>query len=103
MGILDMKVVSHQGNRYLLVVVDRATKFLFGLPLPTKETLGISRKLLVRADPHLRHALADTLRPGEGARFGDHGASVPLAESVSRLRPGQPPQGTRDGGQRYQM
>ena len=46
MDILDMKVVSSKGNRYLLVVVDRASKFLFALALPTKETVGVSRKLL---------------------------------------------------------
>lgn len=46
LDILDMKVVSNKGNRYLLVVVDRATKFLSASPLPTKGTLGVSRKLL---------------------------------------------------------
>ena len=46
MDILDMKVVSSKGNRYLLVVVDRASKFLFAFALPTKETVGVSRKLL---------------------------------------------------------
>ena len=45
MDIQDMKVTSHKGNRYLLVVVDRATKFLSAFPLPTKEALGVSRKL----------------------------------------------------------
>eukprot|EP00752_Nemacystus_decipiens_P016023 g14325.t1 len=44
--IVDMKVETPTGNRYILVVVDRATKFLFGFPLPTKETVGVSRKLL---------------------------------------------------------
>ena len=46
MDILDMTTVSHKGNRYLLVVVDRATKFLVAFAPPTKETLGVSRKLL---------------------------------------------------------
>ena len=41
-----MKVVSSTGNRYLLVVVDRATKFLPAFPLPTKESVGVSKKLL---------------------------------------------------------
>eukprot|EP00752_Nemacystus_decipiens_P012408 g10995.t1 len=44
--MVDMKVETPTGNRYILVVVDRATKFLFGFPLPTKETIGVSRKLL---------------------------------------------------------
>jgi len=46
MDIQDMKVVSEAGNRYLLVVVDRATKFLLAYPLPSKGSLGVSQKLL---------------------------------------------------------
>ena len=43
MDILDMKVDSSTGNRHLLVVVDRATKFLSAFPLPTKESVGVAR------------------------------------------------------------
>ena len=39
MDILGIKSVSSTGIRYPLVVVDRATKFLFAFALPTKETL----------------------------------------------------------------
>ena len=46
MDIQDMKVTSDQGNRYLLIVVDRAAKFLTAFPLPTEEAVGVSRKLL---------------------------------------------------------
>ena len=46
MDIQDMTVTSDKGNRYLLVVVDRASKFLTAFPLPTKEAVGVSRKLL---------------------------------------------------------
>lgn len=46
MDIQDMKVTSDTGNRYLLVVVDRASKFLAAFPLPTKQAIGVSRKLL---------------------------------------------------------
>ena len=46
MGIQDMKVTSDKGNRYLLVMVDRASKFLTAFPLPTKEAVGVSRQLL---------------------------------------------------------
>ena len=46
MDIQDMKVTSDKGNRYLLVVVDRASKFLAAFPLPTKDALSVSRKLL---------------------------------------------------------
>lgn len=46
MDIPDMKVTSDGGNRYLLVVVDRGTKFLAAFPLPSKAAEGVSRKLL---------------------------------------------------------
>eukprot|EP00752_Nemacystus_decipiens_P018520 g16605.t1 len=42
----DMKVKSEKGNQYLLVVVDRASKFLAAFPLPNKDALSVSRKLL---------------------------------------------------------
>ncbi|CAN0166915.1 unnamed protein product, partial [Ectocarpus fasciculatus] len=46
MDIQDMKVTSDGGNRYLLAVVDRGTKFLAAFPLPSKAAEGVSRKLL---------------------------------------------------------
>jgi len=46
MDIQDLKQESQDGNRYLLVVVDRASKFLFAYPLPSKDAVGVSRKLL---------------------------------------------------------
>ena len=53
---------SDVGNKVLLVAVDKASKFLFAFPLPTKEALGVARTLLegmltlglplyVRSDP----------------------------------------------------
>eukprot|EP00752_Nemacystus_decipiens_P002232 g2117.t1 len=44
--IQDMKVKSEKGKQYLLVVVDRASKFLAAFPLPNKDALSVSRKLL---------------------------------------------------------
>eukprot|EP00752_Nemacystus_decipiens_P011522 g10231.t1 len=41
-----MKVKSENGNQYLLVVVDRDSKFLAAFPLPNKDALSVSRKLL---------------------------------------------------------
>ena len=46
MDTQDMKTTSGKGNRYLLVVVDRASKLLTVFPLPTKEATGVSRELL---------------------------------------------------------
>ena len=60
--IQDMGVKSDAGNKVLLVAFDKASKFLFAFPLPTKEAVGVARKLLevmltfglplyVRSDP----------------------------------------------------
>ena len=37
---------SEAGNKYLLVVVDRASKFLFAYPLPNKTVEIVAKKLL---------------------------------------------------------
>ena len=44
--IQDMGVKSDAGNKVLLVAVDKASKFLFALPLPTKKALEGAWKLL---------------------------------------------------------
>ena len=46
MDLQGMKKVSSAGNRYLLVVVDRASRFLFAYPLGSKDSVGVVRKLL---------------------------------------------------------
>ena len=46
MDIQDLKQELRDGNRYLLVVVDRASKFLFAYPLTSTDATGASRKPL---------------------------------------------------------
>ena len=46
MDIQDLKQGWQEGNRYLLVVVDRASKFLFAYPLPSKDAVAVRCKLL---------------------------------------------------------
>lgn len=46
-GVQDIKQVMETGNRYLLVLMDRATKFLFIFPLP-RESLEPMARLLVK-------------------------------------------------------
>ena len=46
MDLQEMKKVSSAGRRYLLVVVDRASRFLFAYPLEFKGSVGVARKLL---------------------------------------------------------
>ena len=44
--VLDMHEKSESDNRYLLLVINRASKFVFAFPLKTKEAEGIALKLL---------------------------------------------------------
>ena len=46
MDIQDMGARSGAGNKYPLVVVDRASKFLFVYPLPNKTADNVAKKLL---------------------------------------------------------
>ena len=46
LDIRNFHQVSSNGNRYLLVVVDRASKFLFGYPLASKGAMEVSCKLM---------------------------------------------------------
>ena len=46
MDIQDFHQVSSNGNRYMRVVVDRASTFLFEYPLASKGALEVSRKLM---------------------------------------------------------
>ena len=43
--IQDLKQESQAGFRYMLVMVDRASKFLFAYPLPSKGAVGASPNL----------------------------------------------------------
>lgn len=46
MDILKIDTPSDSGNVYILLVVDRASKFPFGFPLPSKEATGVASKLI---------------------------------------------------------
>ena len=46
MNLQDMKKAFSAGNRYMLVVVDRAIRNLFAYPLGSKDCVGVARKLL---------------------------------------------------------
>ena len=46
MDIHDMGARLEAGNKYLLVKVDRASKFMFGYPLPNKTAENVVNKLL---------------------------------------------------------
>ena len=91
MDIQDLKQESQDGNRYLLVVVDRASKFLFAYPLPSKDAVGVSRKLL---ELLLTFGVPLSVRGDAGGELV-HSAGgetlMPVAESVNRLRPFKSP------------
>ena len=46
MGIHDMGARSEARNKHVLVVVDRASKFLFAYPLPNTTAENVAKKLL---------------------------------------------------------
>ena len=46
MDIHDMGEKSGTGNEYLLVIVDKASKFLFAYSLPTKADSNVAKKVL---------------------------------------------------------
>ena len=46
MDIHDRGARSEAGNKHLLVIGDRASKFLFACPLPNKTTENVAKKLL---------------------------------------------------------
>ena len=51
MDIHDMGARSEAGNKHLLVVVDRASKFLFACPLSNETAKNAVKKLLARSSP----------------------------------------------------
>ena len=46
MDIHDTGARSEAGNKHLLVIVDRASKFLFAYPLPNRTAENVAKKLL---------------------------------------------------------
>ena len=66
MDIHDMGARSEAGNQHLLVIVDRASKFLFAYPLPNKSAEGVAKKLL---DLLLTFGIPLSLRSDPGTEF----------------------------------
>ena len=97
---------SEAGNKHLLVIVDRASKFLFAYPLPNKTANNVAKKLLkllltfgiplsLRSDPgaefaaevvhHLCKGLNVTINYGPTDHLKAQGAVERLAEVVHHL------------------
>ena len=74
MGIHGMGARSEGGNKYLLIVVDRANKFLFAYLLPNKTAENMAKKLLKLL---LTFGISLSLRSDPGTEF--------TAEVVQRL------------------
>ena len=66
MDIQDFHQVSSNGNRYMRVVVDRASTFLFEYPLASKGALEVSRKLMERT---LTFGVPQSIMCDAGGRF----------------------------------
>ena len=67
MDILQIDVPSRVGNRYVLLVVDRASKFPFGFALPSKQAEGVARVLLELC---LTFGVPKTISCDGGGEFG---------------------------------
>ena len=67
MDILKIDTPSQTGNNYILLVVDRASKFPFGFPLETKQAVGVARVLVELC---LTYGVPKTVRCDGGSEFG---------------------------------
>ena len=65
--ILKIDTPSLTGNNYILLVVDRASKFPFGFPLETKQAVGVARVLVELC---LTFGVPRTIRCDGGSEFG---------------------------------
>ena len=66
MDIHDMGARSEAGNKYLLVVVNRISKFPFAYPLPNKIAENVAKKLLKLL---LTFGISLSLRSDPGTEF----------------------------------
>ena len=66
MYLQDMKHIYSAGNRYMLIVVDRDSRFLFAYPLVSKDSAGVTRKLL---ELLLTFGVPMSIRSDEGGEF----------------------------------
>ncbi|CAM9960820.1 unnamed protein product, partial [Choristocarpus tenellus] len=46
MDLQDVRHISAKGNKYLLIVIDRASRFPFAFPMASKEATGIATNVL---------------------------------------------------------
>ena len=67
MDILRIDTASKSGNNYVLLVVDRATKFPFAFPLPSKQAEGVAR---VMTELCLMFGVPDVVSCDGGGEFG---------------------------------
>ena len=66
MDLQEMRMPSETGNHILLLVVDRATRFPFAFPLPSKEAINVARNLLQLC---LIFGVPVLIRSGGGSEF----------------------------------
>ena len=64
--LLTIDTTSRSNNKHILLVVDRASKFPFGFPLPTKEADGVARIL---AELCLTFGVPRKIRSDRGKEF----------------------------------
>ena len=85
MDIQDMGARSEAGNKHLLVIVDRASKFLFAYPLPNKTAENVAKKLL---ELLLTFGISlSTQRPRHGVHRRSCPTRLQMAQRDDRLWP----------------
>ena len=78
------------GNECLLLVVDKASRFLIAYPLPSKEAHAVARLLLDLCLTSPRSSA-----PTGGASYShSNGAPLPSAKGADRFRPYRSPEGS---------
>ena len=90
--LLRITNTSETDKEYLLLVVDKASRFPFAHPLPSKEDRGVARLLL---DLCLTFIVPSFVRPDRRRRVHSHrnGASLHLARTTDGFRPCRSPTG----------
>ena len=95
MDIHDMGASSEAGNKHLLAIVDRVSKFLFAYPLPDK-----TAEIFGQETPRITVYVRDTPVPVQQPRHGVHRRGCParlqMAQRDGRLWPYRSPKGSRN-------
>ena len=87
MDIHDMGARSEAGNKHLLVIVDRASKFLFAYTLPNNTAENTAKKLIELLLNYGIYIPVSTQRPRHGVHPGSCPTLLQIAQRDDRHGP----------------